>query len=269
MDAPPIITLLTDFGDRDTFVGQMCGAIVGICPSATIIHLTHQIPPQHVLCGALHLVDAVEAFPPGTIHLGVIDPGVGSARRAVAAEIGPWRFVAPDNGLLTAIRQRWPTRSAVELNRDEWHRPVRSATFHGRDVFAPVTAHWAHGVPLEELGSPLAQPLVEIPLPVVTPLESGVRGEILWADRFGNLITSISRGNVPADVPPHQFEVTTGPHRITGLSTCFADVPAGSLLVFWGSSGRLELAVSCGSANELPGVGRGVPVSLCWPAGVD
>jgi S-adenosylmethionine hydrolase len=265
MSAPAVISLLTDFGDQDTYAGQMRGVITGLNPDVQVIDLTHHIPPQDIVRGAITWADALDAFPPGTIHVGVVDPGVGTSRRAVAAEIGPWRFVAPDNGLLTAIQVRWPTHVVVELNREEWRRKPTSATFHGRDLFSPVAAHWSRGVSISELGSIRETPLIEVPLPTVAVTDVTAAGEILWPDRFGNLITSITTADLPAAIPAEQFRVAVAGNAITGISRCYGDQPPGSLLALWGSSGRLELAITNGSANAQPNLRRGTPVEVRWP----
>lgn len=266
MAAPPLITLLTDFGDQDTYVGQMRGVIAGIVRAANVVDLTHAIAPQDVLQGAIVWADAIAAFPPGTIHVGVVDPGVGTNRLAIAAEIGPWRFVAPDNGLLTAVRRRWPTQAVVELNRPEWHRSPRSATFHGRDVFAPVAAYWARDIAMTSLGTPLETPLVEVELPVVAIGEHEVHGVILWPDRFGNLLTNITTADVPSDIPPERVRVTVADRTIAGIARCYGDCPVGTLNALWDSSDRLEVAVSGGSAAELLKLQRGDEIRVHWDA---
>lgn len=264
MTAPALITLLSDFGVRNTYVGQLRGVIAGIAPAACVIDLTHAIAPQDVLMGAVTWADAVPAFPPGTIHVGIVDPGVGTSRRAIAAEIGPWRFVAPDNGLLTAVRARWPTHAVVELDRPEWHRTPRSATFHGRDVFAPVAAYWSRGIAITALGTPLDSPLVEVALPVVTRGDGELRGQILQPDRFGNLITNITTADVPNDIAPDRFLVIVADRTIKGIARCYADVAEGSLLALWGSSDRLEIAVSGRSAMETLRLDRGAEIRVRW-----
>jgi len=264
MTQPPVITLLTDFGVEDTYVGQMKGVIAGIARSATVIDLTHAIGPQNILQGAIVWADAMSAFPAGTIHVGVVDPGVGTSRRAIAAEIGAWRFVAPDNGLLTAIRQRWPTQAVIELDRKEWHRKSPSATFHGRDVFAPVAAHWASGVSMLDLGSAYSGSLVELALPEVQRSARQVQGQIQWADRFGNLATNIHRTELPGDVPALQFEVCVADHMCSGIARCYGDHPPGGLIALWNSSDRLEFAVNGGSAVAILGNVWGTDVVVRW-----
>lgn len=243
----PPITLLTDFGLVDTYVGQMRGVILGVCPGAPIVDLTHAVEPQNILHGAVLLADAVAAFPPETIHVAVVDPGVGTARRAIAAEIGPWRFVAPDNGLLTGVLERWECRRLVELARPEFRRSHVSATFHGRDVFAAVAAHWARGIDLSEFG-PARSDLVRLPWP--RPIRTGdqLRGQVLYADRFGNLITNILQADLHELPPPLTIEAAG--RVLRDVRRCYGDVALGEWAALVGSSGRLEIVVNGGSAAQ-------------------
>jgi len=256
------ISLLTDFGLQDTFVGQMRGVIAGINPDACVIDLTHEIQPQQVMQGALALADAIDAFPPGTIHVAVVDPGVGSSRRAIAAEIGQQKFVCPDNGLLTFVLQRAPLRRAVELNEPRWWNAVVSKTFHGRDVFAPVAAAWSLGRALEEFGTVLASPLAELAIPVVRLGQCEIVGEVLAVDRFGNLITNVERRLVPDD--SFQVEISVAGQCLRDLQTCFADRPAGECLALVGSTGRVEIAVVNGNAARQLHAGIGDEVVVRW-----
>ena len=202
----PIITLTTDFGTTDSYVAQMKGVILGIAPDATLVDITHQVPPQDIVAGSAILADAVGAFPPDTIHLVVVDPGVGSERRPVAVEttsrgerLGP-RFVAPDNGVLTGALQHFPLRRAVRLAERRFWRTDVSHTFHGRDLFAPVAAHLSRGIELAEFGPPLDWELIL--LPVDRPVVEGdeIRGHIARTDSFGNLITNIDASLIPEAV---------------------------------------------------------------------
>ncbi|MDQ3809475.1 MAG: SAM-dependent chlorinase/fluorinase, partial [Chloroflexota bacterium] len=203
---PPIVTLLTDFGLRDTFAGQVRGAILSVAPSCEIVDLTHHVAPQDVLGGAIQLWCAVEVFPSGTIHLAVVDPGVGSSRRAVAARAARGDvLVGPDNGLLApALDRLGGTVAAVELTDRSFWRPAPSTTFHGRDIFGPVAAHLALGVALECLG-----PAVELARPFSLPPPRGLDGQVLAVDGFGNLLT-----NLPASTLPPRFVVELGGRRI-------------------------------------------------------
>lgn len=252
-----LITLTTDFGVRDPFVGVMKGVILGICPDARLVDLTHEIEPQDILGAQLALESAVAFFPPGTIHLAVVDPGVGSARRPLALETGGQRFVGPDNGLFT-FALAGPGWTAVTLEVARYRLPEVSRTFHGRDVFAPAAAHLACGVTLAELGPP-ARDLVRQPLPVARREGSSLLGEVLAADRFGNLITSITVAQL-AGRPRVTVEVagrSLGPPRGT-----YAEGERDEAAPILGSQGRLEIFVRDGDARALLRAGPGTPVRV-------
>ena len=187
---PPIITLLTDFGTRDAYAASMKGVILSIAPDARIIDITHEVPPQDIVEGAWTLASAYRWFPAGTVHVAVVDPGVGSARRAIAARAGAWTFVAPDNGVLAWALDGAGDVRAVELADTRWFQPGVSSTFHGRDIFAPVAAHLASGVALDELG-PRVDDLVALPVasPHVTP--ERITCEVVHVVLFGNAITNL------------------------------------------------------------------------------
>src|SRR5882672_5106726 len=188
----PVIALLSDFGTRDHYAGTMKGVMTGICPDATLIDITHEIAPHDVVEGALQLAASYRYFPAGTIFLAIVDPGVGSPRRGIAAEAGDFRFVAPDNGVLTAVLRETPPKRVVELTERRYARPTVSRTFEGRDRFAPAAAWLAKGIQLAALGRPISDvQRLDIPLPSVSP--EGLNGEVLRVDRFGNLITNIDR----------------------------------------------------------------------------
>src|SRR5262249_35011634 len=163
------------------------GAILAICPQATLVDLTHEISPGDVAAGARALMDSVEVFPAGTVHVTVVDPGVGSRRRAVAAEIGDWRFVGPDNGLFSLILKKFPLRRAVELRNSAYWRPNVSPVFHGRDLFGPVAAHWSAGRDITDFGPLLSDQLVTLDFPIPEVTGELIHGEIVGVDRFGNL----------------------------------------------------------------------------------
>src|SRR6266581_2486285 len=190
--ARPVIALLTDFGARDHYAGTMKGVALSICPDATLVDITHEVPAHDVLAGALELAAAYKYFPVGTIFLAVVDPGVGSSRRGIAAESGDYKFVAPDNGVLTAVLDEHAPKKVVELSERRYARPTVSRTFEGRDRFAPAAAWLAKGIDLSALGrSAGAVHHLAAPKPLVT--DDGVEGEVLRIDRFGNLITNIDR----------------------------------------------------------------------------
>ncbi|RMF21052.1 MAG: hypothetical protein D6760_10270 [Deltaproteobacteria bacterium] len=253
-----MITLLTDFGSADGYAGAVKGVLVSICPGVQIVELTHDVPPGDTAAGAFALANAVATFPPGTIHLAVVDPGVGTERRAVAVEAGGAVFVGPDNGLLW-LAARAPRR-VYELDRSEWFRSTVSPTFHGRDVFAPVAAHLASGVPIERLGTP-AGDLSPLALPGVERSAGSVTGTVVHVDRFGNLITNIAQADLPAD--PSEVRVEIAGRAIEGLAVSYGHVAAGEALALVGSAGTLEIAVNSGSAAATFGVARGARVVVC------
>jgi S-adenosylmethionine hydrolase len=252
----PLITLTTDFGLSDSYVAQMKGVILTIAPDAVLIDVTHKIPPQDCTAASAVLADTVDAFPIGTIHLVVVDPGVGTDRRAIAVEArgkkdaGELRFVAPDNGVLTRVLEGREISRAVRLSEPRFWRTHVSQTFHGRDVFGPVVAHWSRGVDLAEFGPALDSPFVKLPVP--QPIREGrtVRGEVVRTDAFGNLITNIGAAQL-ADADRERLMVEIGTQRIAGISRAYQDRPSGELVAVIGSSGMLEIAVCCGRAGEV------------------
>lgn len=251
-----VITLLTDFGTRDAYVAAMKGVILGICPEATIVDVTHEVPPQDVRAGAFLLAEAAPYFPEGTIHVAVVDPGVGSARRPIAAETARAHLVGPDNGIFQRFLRSAPLCRAVEIANPHYRRPDVSSTFHGRDLFAPAAAHLARGVDLSELGPPV-HTLAELELPRPRQAPGLVEGEVIHVDRFGNLITNLESrdlGAVRAVEVPGAF--------LSGLSRTYADVEPGALLALIGSGGLLEISVRDGSAAAALGAGRGARVAV-------
>jgi len=188
--ARPVIALLTDFGTRDHYAGTMKGVALGICPDATLVDISHEIAPHDVLSGALELAASYKYFPPGTIFLAVVDPGVGSTRRALAADAGGYRFVAPDNGVLTLVFKEAPPKRVVEITERRYARPTVSRTFEGRDRFAPAAAWLAKGIDLSGLGRALTSwHALAVPEPALA--EDRIVGEVLRVDRFGNLVTNV------------------------------------------------------------------------------
>lgn len=255
---PPLITLLTDFGTSDTYVGQMKGAILSICPSAHLVDLNHEITPGAIDAASRMWADAVGVFPAGTVHLGVVDPGVGSSRRAIAVECGPWRFVCPDNGLLSHILQNWPVQRAVALTDPRWWRNEVASVFHGRDIFGPVAAQWAHGTEITEFGPLISDALITLPTEQPVIDGSTIEGIVEQIDRFGNLITNLS-GDLFADRST-AWSFRIGPHEVRGLSRFYGEQPSGIFLAIIGSHGRLELAVSQGDAAGRIGATMGTKV---------
>jgi hypothetical protein len=254
---PPVITLTTDFGLRDPFVGIMKGVLLSICPSARLVDLTHGVEPQDIQGAGLALEGAVAFFPPGTVHLAVVDPGVGSARRALAVRAPGYYLVGPDNGLFTFALEEigW---TAVALTAAEYRLPEVSRTFHGRDVFAPAAAHLARGVAPERFGPAVDDPVL-VPWPEVRAVGGAVAGAVLHVDRFGNLITSIAADAVEALGAGVSVHIAG---RHLPLVGTYADLPLGAAGALIGSGNRLEVAVREGSAAALLKARRGTPVAI-------
>jgi S-adenosylmethionine hydrolase len=257
---PPVITLTTDFGLRDPFVGIMKGVLLSICPSARLVDLTHGVEPQDIQGAGLALEGAVAFFPPGTVHLAVVDPGVGSARRALAVRAPGYYLVGPDDGLFTFALEEigW---TAVALTAAEYRLPEVSRTFHGRDVFAPAAAHLAAGVPLDRLGPPVTDP-VRLPRPGCRLEDGELIGEVLEADRFGNLVTSIPAARL-SQLPGHgALTLEVAGRLVGGPVGAYAEGEAGEPASIVGSTGRLEIFVKGGSAQSRLGAGRGAIVRV-------
>ena len=255
----PIITLTTDFGHVDAYVGIMKGVILGLCPNAVLVDLCHEVRPQAILQAAYLLSTSHAFFPAHTVHLAVVDPGVGSPRRAIALQTESAFFVAPDNGILSPILSTQTIRKAVELSNPSFHLPKGSSTFHGRDIFAPVAAHLACGVSVEQMGQELSPAsLVHMPLPEPHPLSDSLwMGEVIHIDRFGNLITSFK-----APLPGKVHSIQVGTLRVSPLDRTFSDVGPREPVIYLGSSGHLEIAFRDDSAADRIGVDLGAPVRL-------
>lgn len=238
----------------------MKGVILSICPSARLVDLTHDLEPQDVLGASLALEAALPFFPDGTVHLAVVDPGVGSGRRPLAVRAGGHYLVGPDNGVLTPalLGARW---SAVALSAPEYRLPEVSRTFHGRDVFAPAAAYLAAGVPLERLGPVAAEPVL-CPIPGSRLDGDALVGEVLAVDRFGNLLTSIEAERLAALAGDGPVSVEVAGQPVAGLVDAYADGGDGRPAAIVGSTGRLEVFVRCGSARRALGADRGAPVRI-------
>jgi S-adenosyl-L-methionine hydrolase (adenosine-forming) len=254
-----MLTLLSDFGLSDVYVGVMKGVIAQINPTLTVVDLTHQISPQDIAAGRFCLMSAYLYFPKGTVHVAVVDPGVGGKRRAIAVQIPQGFLVGPDNGLFSGILDQSWAIAAVELtNPDYWYTSMPSNTFHGRDIFAPVGAYLASGFGLEQLGQEIdPATLVKLPIPSVRQTDEGVVGCIQYCDRFGNLVT-----NIPADIVLGKtWSIQVAGHTIKGCQT-YGDFPTGSLVALIGSHGWVEIAVNGGSAQLRLQINVGMPVKL-------
>jgi hypothetical protein len=237
----------------------MKAVVLGVCPDATLVDIGHEIPAHDVLAGALELAASYRFFPAGTVFLVVVDPGVGSSRRGIAAEAGDFKFVAPDNGVLTAVWRDTPARRLVELTERKYARPTVSRTFEGRDRFAPAAGWLARGVDLASLGRPVADcRTLAIPEPSAT--ETSIAGEVLRADRFGNLITNIDRRAFDRFAQGGALAIAVGPHDVPRLVATYDEAPNPDPVALFGSTDHLEIAVRAGSAAQRLGLGRGAPV---------
>jgi len=249
----PVITLITDFGIKDGNVGVMKGVIWGICPTAQISDLSHMIQAQNIREAAYVFARSVPYFPKDSIHIVVVDPGVGTKRRPMAAQIGDWFYVGPDNGTITGLLQRaqqvgWQTEF-VELNRKKYWLPDVSFVFHGRDIFSPVAAHLANGVPLRELGIPFTDPVrLEMSKPEKT--KDGWRGEVVHIDHFGNLGSNIRVENL-GEAMEHKEKIIVRINgaEIKGMVNTFGERPVGELIALLGSTGNLAISIVNGNAE--------------------
>ncbi len=262
-----VLTLLSDFGSRDAYVGVMKGAIAHINPDLNVIDLTHQIPPQDIAAARFALMTAFPFFPVGTVHVAVVDPGVGSLRRAIAIALGTdltqpaGYLVGPDNGIFSGVLSQFPILAAVELtNSHFWRTPEPSQTFHGRDIFAPVGAHLASGVSIPDLGREIAPAtLVQRNPPTCLQTDTSILGSIQATDHFGSLITTI-----PASVVDGKsWWLKIGDRTLPGKHT-YSDRPPGELVALIGSHGWIEIAVHCGNAQTLLGHQPDLLIEVSW-----
>jgi S-adenosylmethionine hydrolase len=249
------ITLLTDFGTRDGYVAAMKGVIASIFPGVAVDDVSHEIEPGDIRGAALVLSRYWRLYPTGTVHLAVIDPGVGTERAALAAEADRRLFVAPDNGVLSRIQDAWPGMRFVRIESPQFVSADPSRTFHGRDVFAPAAAHLARGIHLSRLGRPVTSPL-RIEEPSASWANQALVGEVVSLDRFGNLVTNLPGTSVGSD-----YEVEIGGKTIPVVGT-YGEVPAGSVGAVVNSDGRVEVAARERSAADLLSAGIGTRVSL-------
>ncbi|HVG96580.1 MAG TPA: SAM-dependent chlorinase/fluorinase [Chloroflexota bacterium] len=258
--AVPLVALLTDFGRADAYAGVLHGVLAAVAPRTRVVDLTHDVPPQDVRAGAFLLLTAYRYFPPGTVFVAVVDPGVGSERAVLAVRAGGYLFVGPDNGLLRwAVEDAGGADAAVRVEHPDYRLAPVSATFHGRDVMAPAAAHLSRGVALSDLGPP-AGALSGAPLPRPRPLAAGLGGEVLHVDRFGNCITNL---------PPLPGEVLLAGRAARRVLTYAEGARAhpGEPVTLAGSAGWLEVALPGGSAAAALGVAPGASAILTPPQG--
>lgn len=279
----PVIALITDFGLSDHYVGAMKGVILSICPHAQIIDLTHAIEPQNVQQAAFVLLNSYQYLPIGTIVVAVIDPGVGSSRKPIAVQTDHGFFVGPDNGLFSYVFKQLEIRKIVALQNSKYLLSDVSSTFHGRDIFSPAGAHLARGVPIEELG-PALNKLVWLDSPRFEVKTDSIHGEVIYIDRFGNMVTSIGHlawgeddtlivnpvfnavfdegVSFPEAIHPESCQVQIGDLELDSLCFSYSNVAKGSTLALVNSARHLEIAVNQGNASQNLDVGVGEPVIL-------
>ncbi len=261
MTTQSLITLTTDFGLADPFVGVMKGVIASICPRARVVDITHGVKAFDLLDGALAVWQAWRYFPAETVHVIVVDPGVGSNRQPVLSRMADAWFIAPDNGVLTWVEREAHRRAASVRHRSienpQYMLPAQSNTFHGRDIFAPAAAHLAaqieRGNVQPETFGPEIESLIQLPIPEpIHHSDGSIEGVILKSDRFGNLLTNLAAADLPEDLANFSLEV--GNLRIARFCRYFAEAPKGELFAIVGSSGLMEIAINCGSAEQQTGI---------------
>jgi len=258
-----IITLTTDFGTGSPYVATMKGVILSINPAANIVDLTHEVPARDVGRGAIVLDDVTERFPDETIHVAVVDPGVGTDRAIVFAQIGRQNYLAPDNGLLSRLAARTPPTKLIELTEQEYWLDEVSSTFHGRDIMAPVAAHLSLGLDPTRLG-PATSELVDVARPEVQQSPTRIDGIVQAIDTFGNLITNITVEMLAGRPTDERACVVCNIYETWGIYSTYAERPRGTFVALIGSNGRLELAVVGDNAAKMLGIQVGCPVVVAW-----
>lgn len=263
----PIVTLLTDFGTDDEYVGVMKGVILSVNPTARIVDITHAVDPQDILQAAFLIDAAWSYFPKGTVHVTVVDPGVGSRRGIVAVKKEGHIFLAPDNGVLSLVLEANGIEEAVRIENPEFFLHPVSATFHGRDIFAPVSAHLTSGIAMRNLGTDIAhRELVRVSMPTPKATRSNeIFGTVISVDRFGNLITNIRQAEVQPLLDRSEGrapEITIGGKSVTGIQRSFHQAAVGDSLAIIGSRRYLEIAVNCGNAAKFFKAKRGDAVHV-------
>lgn len=256
-----VITLTTDFGLQDYYVSAMKAVMLGIAPDVRFVDISHEIPSQDIMAGSWVLKNSAMLFPSGTVHLVVIDPGVGTDRNAIALKIDDQYFVGPDNGIFSLLTQEKDFK-AVRLSNSKYWRKERSSTFHGRDIFAPAAAHLSQqDVALEDLGEPLDE-LVTYRWTVPISDKDGIEGMIIHIDKFGNLITNISTSLIEDVIDEKDVKIYVGNTILDEIEATFGTVTEGEPVAYMGSSGMLEIGINKGNAEEMLGVQKGAQISL-------
>ena len=256
-----LITLLTDFGTKDSYVGAIKGAILNINPKAYIIDITHQIPPQSIFTAAFSMFNYYNYFPKDTVHMAVIDPGVGSHRKAVIVRTEKYYLVGPNNGIFTFVYSREKVISAVEITNKDLLLPEISSTFHGRDVFAPAAAHLSMGVPMSKFGKPLTElSTVDLPKPVIG--QTQITGRVIHVDRFGNAITNIGEPLFRDFTRSSSFIVELKRIRLQSIRSTYQEAREGETIALFGSAKLLEISINGGDASEQHRIVSGDTVSV-------
>jgi S-adenosylmethionine hydrolase len=255
-----VITLTTDFGTKDWFVGTMKGVVASLAPRTSVVDLTHELPPGDIRGGAFALAASHRFFPKGTVHVVVVDPGVGSRRRGIAVQTANGVFVGPDNGVLSWALAKEKIRAIRGLENEVYFLKPVSRTFHGRDIFAPVAAHLSRGVPIQKFG-PALKDFVRLAWPEPRMRRGGFEGEVVYIDRFGNAITNLEGGRLPSSARA-TCEIHGRRRRLCPLRTFYQAVAPKTPVALAGSSGFLEIAVNGGSAEKALGVRIGTRVVL-------
>ena len=264
-DPDGLIALTTDFQADSFYVAEMKATAYAISREARLIDVTHSIPPQDVAQASWVLLRAVEAFPRGTIHVVVVDPGVGTDRKIVAAVIHDQVIIGPHNGLFDVVASRYPATAVFEVNNQVYYGSRWSSTFHGRDIMVPAAAHLVRGVPLESLGDRLPQRLVSAEKTAETFAQTegdAIVGRIVYADSFGNAVTNVFARDIPEDWQPGSIQVEAGGETIRGVVATYGERPAGELVTLFGSSGQLELSIVQGDAAQKCGFEVGTKVNI-------
>lgn len=259
-----MITLTTDFGLVEPYVGAMKGVIYSINPSAKVVDITNSVQSFDVLDGALAIAQAYNYFPKDTVHLVVVDPGVGGPRRPIIANIGQYSFVAPDNGVLSLVFEREERITVRHVTSDYYFHPPISNTFHGRDVFAPVAAYLSKGVDSSKFGEEITDYVRFVAPKPKAAAGNAWKGIVLKTDKFGNLITNITPKDIPQifDGSANAFKITVGKAEITRLRTSYAEGAPGEIFAILGSAGFLEISTNKGAASRMAGADKGSEVSL-------
>lgn len=258
-----IITLTTDFGPDSPYVAEMKGAIYSIHPQVTLVDGTHAVAAQDILQGSFLWKQISKPFPAGTIHLAVVDPGVGTDRRLLLVETADHYWIAPDNGLFSQVVAQQTVRQVIELDCPDYWASQVSSTFHGRDIMAPVAAYLSRGEPLEKLGTPTHGPVIQ-DLPKIQVSENCLSGEVIHVDSFGNLITNIHRSDWETQQIPDGCLATCGNHQTVGLQNTYSTADPQSLIILFGSGGLLEFSIVNGNAAKHLDVQVKTAVQLNW-----